>query len=320
MVAMSGAIMPEPLAMPLMVTLTPSIIGGGGGQLGIGVGGHDGFGGGAPAAGRALRHQPRQHAGDLFGGQRLADHPGGGHEDLLRRGSRRRRRPRRRSRATPSCPALPVKALALPLLTTSTRAAPPLSLSRHQIHRRRGGLGLGEDPGHLGSRRQSASSTSVRCCIADPGRPRRQPHPGQRRQLGEGSWAPAARRGHRARRLCAGSLLSPLCAALAIAACPGTGFAVRRGTMARKSPEFDKGVARFLCLPRGRHADLAAFAEPARLTGPMSEDFMLGFNASPNVFRLGQRAQGQAAHGQPWPRSMPWSPASRPCRTTSCRP
>src|ERR1700722_20308473 len=31
----------------------------------------------------------------------------------------------------PSCPNLPVKALALPLLTTSTRASPPLSLSRH---------------------------------------------------------------------------------------------------------------------------------------------------------------------------------------------
>ena len=57
---------------------------GGGGGLGIGVGGHDGVGGGAPVAGRALRHQPSQHAGDLLGRQRLADHPGRGHEDFLR--------------------------------------------------------------------------------------------------------------------------------------------------------------------------------------------------------------------------------------------
>src|SRR3982751_3465753 len=32
---------------------------------------------------------------------------------------------------TPSAPALPVKALALPLLTTSTRASPPFRLPRH---------------------------------------------------------------------------------------------------------------------------------------------------------------------------------------------
>ena len=61
-VAMSGAIMPEPLAMPLIVTLRPSIVGGGGGQLGIGVGGHDRLGGGAPAAGGACVDQVAQDA------------------------------------------------------------------------------------------------------------------------------------------------------------------------------------------------------------------------------------------------------------------
>ena len=42
MVAMSGAIMPAPLAMPLMVTETPVDLGLARGELGIGVGGHDG--------------------------------------------------------------------------------------------------------------------------------------------------------------------------------------------------------------------------------------------------------------------------------------
>ena len=41
---------------------------------------------------------------------------------------------------------------------------------------------------------------------------------------------------------------------------------------------------------------------------------MLGFSRSPNAFRLGQRAQDQAAYGPRSPRSTPWSPASRPCR------
>ena len=54
MVAMSGAIMPEPLAMPLIVTFVPSIVARGGGQLRIGVGGHDRFGGGAPAGGGGI--------------------------------------------------------------------------------------------------------------------------------------------------------------------------------------------------------------------------------------------------------------------------
>ena len=51
-VAMSGAIMPEPLAMPLIVTVAVDH-GRGGRELGIGVGGHDRFGGGAPAVGGA---------------------------------------------------------------------------------------------------------------------------------------------------------------------------------------------------------------------------------------------------------------------------
>ena len=49
MVAMSGAIMPEPLRMPLMVTVALADLGLARGELGEGVGGHDRAGGGGPA-------------------------------------------------------------------------------------------------------------------------------------------------------------------------------------------------------------------------------------------------------------------------------
>ena len=59
MVAMSGAIMPAPLAMPLMVTVRLAEPGGGGRDLREGVGGHDRLGGVEPAAGRGARPPAR---------------------------------------------------------------------------------------------------------------------------------------------------------------------------------------------------------------------------------------------------------------------
>ena len=84
MVAMSGAIMPAPLAMPLMVTRGAAEPGGGGRDLGEGVGGHDCLGGVEPPARRRARSEAVHHRAEFARVERLADHAGGCEEDLLR--------------------------------------------------------------------------------------------------------------------------------------------------------------------------------------------------------------------------------------------
>jgi hypothetical protein len=79
---MSGAIMPAPLAMPLIVTVTPPISAAAGRDLRIGVGGHDRLGGLEPEIAGRIRGQRVEHAGELGGVERLADHAGRGEEDL----------------------------------------------------------------------------------------------------------------------------------------------------------------------------------------------------------------------------------------------
>ena len=110
-VAMSGAIMPEPLAMPLMVTRLPSIIGGGGGELGIGVGGHDRFGGGAPAGRAACFGQARQT------------------RVIFSRGS--------------GSPITPVEAMKTSCARQPTMAAADSAIVAHALHARLAGEGIG---------------------------------------------------------------------------------------------------------------------------------------------------------------------------------
>ena len=89
MVAMSGAIMPAPLAMPLMVTVALPILALRGRHLGEGVGGHDRLArrrGSRPA--RAFADQAVHHAVEVLRVERLADHAGRGEEDLVRSCSR----------------------------------------------------------------------------------------------------------------------------------------------------------------------------------------------------------------------------------------
>ena len=84
MVAMSGAIMPLPLAMPVMRTGVPPISAVRVDALGEGVRGHDAARGGFPAALRQRGVQRGQGGGDPLVRQHLADHAGAGEEDLVR--------------------------------------------------------------------------------------------------------------------------------------------------------------------------------------------------------------------------------------------
>ena len=63
---------------------------------------------------------------------------------------------------TASAPTLPVKALALPELTSSARALPPASFARHQSTGAEGHLELVNTPATVAPSSSSASMTSVR--------------------------------------------------------------------------------------------------------------------------------------------------------------
>ena len=102
-------------------------------------------------------------ARSLRGIERLADDAGRGEEDLAGACS-----PPPCAAASPvsavdSRPFLPVKALALPELTTSTRALPPAKIGAAQIDRRRRAFRPREDAGDRGAlRRTTIASRSVR--------------------------------------------------------------------------------------------------------------------------------------------------------------
>ena len=161
MVAMSGAIMPAPLAMPLIVTGTPP-------SLTVAVAT---FGKvsvvmiarpRSSIAGRGLTRERLEHAVEFAGIERLADHAGRGEIDLVG-GCSRRPSPRAAAVSAIAClPFLPVKALALPELTTSARAVPSFSASRHQSTGADGHFERVKTPATAVPSSSSASSTSVR--------------------------------------------------------------------------------------------------------------------------------------------------------------
>ena len=81
---MSGAIMPAPLAMPL-IDLGVAELDARGRDLGKGVGGHDRLGGVHQRVGAGVRDQRVEDARDARRLERLADDAGRGHEDFVRR-------------------------------------------------------------------------------------------------------------------------------------------------------------------------------------------------------------------------------------------
>ena len=83
MVAISGAIMPEPLAMPAIVTSLPPIRACGEAALGKGVGRADRFGRILPRSRAQPVFEGRQRRDQLVDRQRLADHAGRRDVDVL---------------------------------------------------------------------------------------------------------------------------------------------------------------------------------------------------------------------------------------------
>ena len=186
---MSGAIMPEPLAKPLIRTVAPSIV-----AVAVAPFGKVSVvmiarAAASQASAASSRADFGQGADDLLGRRRLADDAGRGDEHLARRRSRAAA-PRSPRSPRPTCqPARPVKTLELPELTTIARTLPPGRHSRHQMtgvprHRR-----PGEDAGDRAARRQLGQHQVVAPGIADPGRIGGEAHAGDRRSSGKRSGA-----------------------------------------------------------------------------------------------------------------------------------
>ena len=171
MVAMSGAIMPAPLAMPLIVTVASPSFARAVATFGKRVGGHDRLGGIEEAAGaRASRASLSITPSNALRRQRLADHAGRGEEHLGGLAARGLAASFAVNAAA-SRPVLPVKALALPELTTSARALPPLSLARHHSTGADGHFERVKTPATVVPLSNSASSTSVRPLYLMPAAP-----------------------------------------------------------------------------------------------------------------------------------------------------
>ena len=98
---MSGAIIPEPLAKPVIVTGTPSSSTRATAPFGKVSVVMIARAARSPASGVEPVAQRAQHRDDPLGRQRLADHPGRGDEDVPLRHAQRRRGRRRRSPRPP---------------------------------------------------------------------------------------------------------------------------------------------------------------------------------------------------------------------------
>ena len=189
---MSGAIMPAPLAMPAIVTSTPPISALAVATFGIGVGRHDRLGGLKDAVGLAPGDELIEDAVEFRGVERLADDAG--------RGQKISARTRAVALAASAAvnfaasrPVLPVKALALPELTTSARALPPCSLRPAPIDRRRGAFRLGEDARDLRALVEEGQHDVGAVLVADAGRAGRETHALDGRQIGKAHSARRAR-------------------------------------------------------------------------------------------------------------------------------
>ena len=168
---MSGAIMPAPLAKPLIVTSTPAIVARSGRELRIGVGGHDGARGVQPAVGPRLLREFLQHAIEFMRVERFADDPRGRQKNLaLGRAGRRGGELRRefdRLRAGLAGEGVGVSGIdeqRARLAALEPVAAP--------VHRRRGTFGFGEDARDRRSR-DRATPASHRCVRRSARRRRR---------------------------------------------------------------------------------------------------------------------------------------------------
>ena len=149
------------------------------------VGGHDRFRRRMPAAGLRVGDQAVHDAGEFRRVERLADDAGRGQEHLGRLAAGGLAAISAVSLVA-ARPDLPVKALALPELTTSARARAALEPRAAPIDRRRRAFRAGEDAGHGGARVEQRQQHVGAPGIADAGRGGCQPHAGDRRHFGKG--------------------------------------------------------------------------------------------------------------------------------------
>ena len=180
---MSGAIMPAPLAMPLMTTSVSPILTLRRRDFGKSVGRHDRSRRVHQAVGPGLGVEFVEHARRSCRAiERLADHAGRGHENLGRAARPSPCSPPRRHAATALAPMPPVKALALPELTTSARARPCGEILAAPVDRRRGAFGAREDAGGRGRRVEQGEHHVGAAGVAHARRDRRKAHAVDRRQ------------------------------------------------------------------------------------------------------------------------------------------
>ena len=182
---MSGAIIPEPLAKPAIVTGTPSSSTFATAPFGkVSVVMIARAAGSAVARARSAASLP-EHRDDPLGRQRLADHAGRGHEDMRLGHAQRRGRGAPPSPCTAARPAPPVKALELPELTRKAKPPSPAAAAQRgqpllaPEHRRRAGRRPGEDPG---DRRRPARSRPASRRAGPGSAPRPRPRRSARRR------------------------------------------------------------------------------------------------------------------------------------------
>jgi hypothetical protein len=161
MVAMSGAIMPEPLAMPLMVTVLPPSF-----ALTVAALGNVSV----VMMALAAMDQASGSAASASFGRALVMKEGSSGSPMtpveawkISTGLQSRSLPAAFATAvTVATPALPVKALAFPALMTTARAVPPFRLSAHQSTGAERDLDLVKQPATLVPGSITASNTSGR--------------------------------------------------------------------------------------------------------------------------------------------------------------
>ena len=157
---MFGWIMPAPLAMPVTVTVPAADLDAARERgLRHGVGRHDRLGGVEPSSSRASAASARGSAGhDALDRQRLHDDAGRERQHLAGVAPERARDRVADARARAQGRPRRFRQLALPVLTTSARIAPPRGemLAAHTMHRRGAEAVLGEHAGDAARRGERA--------------------------------------------------------------------------------------------------------------------------------------------------------------------
>ena len=185
MVAMSGAIMPAPLAIPQMVTVALPSFAVAVAPLGNVSVVMIAFAAASHEPGLRIGDEAVHHAGEGAGIERLADHAGRGEEYLAPACTPPPWPAMSAVSLVASRPLRPVKALALPELTTSARALPPLSLARHQSTGADGHFDRVKTPATVRAGIEQHHQHVGAVLVADAGCGGREPHAGDLGHVGK---------------------------------------------------------------------------------------------------------------------------------------